>query len=73
MGKSKVKEIGDVQRPNLISKNDFTDSKSYEKSSSYTISPIGRDDQGTQIDINQRTTLLVKNIYTAGSEYTVTD
>jgi hypothetical protein len=73
MGKSKVKAIGDVQRPNLISKNDFTTTNAYEIGSKDTFTPIGRDDQGTQIDINQRTTLLTKNIYTAGSEYTVTD
>jgi hypothetical protein len=73
MGKSKVKAIGEVQRPNLISKNDFTTSNAYEIGSPDTISPIGREDQGTKIDMNQRIKLLTKNIYTAGSEYSVTD
>jgi hypothetical protein len=73
MAKSKVKAISEVQRPNLISKNEFTTNNSYDIGSKDTISPIGREDQGTKIDMNQRIKLLTKNIYTAGSEYTVTD
>jgi hypothetical protein len=76
MGLSKIKKIGDVQRPLNQNRNDFTPADEYDASK--TISPIGRDPDsagniGTAIDMVQRNKLESKNIYTITNQYSVDD
>jgi hypothetical protein len=77
MALSKVKQIGDIQRPIDLARNDFNPANEYGSPQSIT-SPIGRDPNasgqvGTAIDIAQRTKLLAKNLFSASNPYDVTD
>lgn len=76
MASSKVKKIGDIQRPINLNRNDFNDVDQYDLSK--TISPLGRDPDsagniGTTIDMVQRNKLVSKNLFSAGNEYRVDD
>lgn len=76
MGSSKIKKIANVERPKMVSINDFNQNKVYSQAD--TISPIGRDPDsagniGTATDIAERKRLESKNIYTKNNLYRVDD
>lgn len=76
MALSKVKKIGNIQRPINTARNRFNEADNYDQS--HTISPEGRDPDssgqvGTSIDIVQRKTNVTRNLFTPNNQYSVDD
>lgn len=70
MSKSKVKAEGEVIRPTMTNKNDFTSSDAYSLDKTNT---IGKSPIGDATDIKTRTTSIAQNPYNNSNVYSVED